>query len=279
MNKIYFTGYDAMHGSHFMYDETAGFNYYLLLLTTTPARFWVDGQIEEYPAHSAILYTPGQKIWYAASGDIYGDHWIRFETDEPFVKNFPLTARPFSVSDPEYYRCLFQMITWETSHWLNISRPFRNAGTETLLETDTHFLTDSNATSSEQTISMLLRILFQKLKEDALQHSTSPHDQALLMLRKEIYNTPQFDWNVRYMADSLHLSMGYLQLIYKQKFGISCIDDVIESRLRRAKDLLIGSGQSIGEVAEKCGYRNTEHFCRQFKKNVGMSPGKYREMS
>jgi len=279
MNKIYFTGYDSIHNADFIYDETSGFNCYLLLLTTSPARFWVDGQIEEYPPHSAILYTPGQKIWYAAAGEAYGDHWIRFETDEAFVKSFPQTAHPFSVSDPEYYHCLFQMITWETSHWLNTSSPFRNAGTETLIESGTHFVSDSNTTQSEQTISMLLRILFQKLKEDALQHSTTPHDQALLMLRKEIYNTPQFDWTVRHMADSLHLSMGYLQLIYKQKFGVSCMDDVIECRLRRAKDLLIGSGHSISEIAEKCGYHNTEHFCRQFRKNVGMTPGKYRELS
>ena len=67
------------------------------------------------------------------------------------------------------------------------------------------------------------------------------------------------------------------QLLYKQQFGVSCMDDVIDFRLRKAKDLLAYTGHSIAEIAEQCGYKNTEHFCRQFRKNAGTTPGRFRK--
>ena len=79
------------------------------------------------------------------------------------------------------------------------------------------------------------------------------------------------------MAEQLHISPGHLQLLYKQQFGISCMDDVIDFRLRKAKDLLAYTEQSIAEIAEQCGYKNIEHFCRQFRKNTDTTPGRFRK--
>lgn len=278
MNMIYFTGYDAVHTSDFVYDVPEGHDCYLLILTTTPALFKIDGQITEQPAYSAVLYPPHIKSWYSAAGETYGNHWVRFASDESFVTNFPKLAQPFPVSDPEYCRSLFQLLSWETSHWLNISRPFHNSGTDILTDAENSFLENFDTHQSEQTISQLLRILFQKLHSDALHHETTPHDHELLMLRKHISNSPHFPWMVQDMADMLHMSTGYLQLLYKQKFGVSCMDDVIECRIRRAKDLLLYSNRSVADIAEQCGYNNTEHFCRQFRKYTGQTPGQYRKL-
>ena len=97
MNQIYFTGYDAVHPDDFIFDVSEGYDCYLLLITSTPAGFWIDGQIEEYPSHHAILYPPHHKIWYGASGEPYGNDWLRFASDESYVRLFPLMARPFPV--------------------------------------------------------------------------------------------------------------------------------------------------------------------------------------
>ena len=59
-------------------------------------------------------------------------------------------------------------------------------------------------------------------------------------------------------------------------FGISCMDDVINSRILLAKEYLIHSTQSIAEVSFICGYNNVEHFCRQFKQMEGYTPGAFR---
>lgn len=267
MNYIHFTGYNAQHPSDFVFEVAEGYDCYLLVVTHTPARFCIDGETTEYPAHSAILYPPHTPIWYAASTDFYGDDWVRFSSDETFVKSFPLIARPFPVSDLDYCHNLIQLLTWETSQRTGTSRLRQHADMEAAAD---HI--DEN-----MVISQLLRILFLKLRDEVLHNAASAHDHNLLMLRRQISNNPQLPWTIHEMAKQLHISQGHLQLLYKQQFGISCIDDVIDFRLRKAKDLLAYTEQSIAEISEQCGYKNIEHFCRQFHKNTGISPGKFRK--
>lgn len=269
MNYIYFPGYDAEHAGDFVFDITEGYNCHLLLITHTPARFRIGGTTEEYPAHCAMLYTPRTPIWYSASTDSYSDDWVRFSSDETFVKSFPQTNRPFPISDPEYCHNLMQLLTWETSLWTGASRSCNHARAEAC--------TDQSDGNDNAVIAQLLRILFLKLRDDALHHAVSSRDHDLLMLRRQISNTPELPWTIRKMAEQLHISPGHLQLLYKQQFGISCMDDVIDFRLRKAKDLLAYTEQSIAEIAEQCGYKNIEHFCRQFRKNTDTTPGRFRK--
>ncbi|MCI8316437.1 MAG: helix-turn-helix transcriptional regulator [Lachnospiraceae bacterium] len=269
MNYIHFTGYDAQHPDDFIFEVTEGYNCYLLLLTHTPARFCIDGMTEEYPAHCAMLYPPHTPIWYSASTDCYSDDWVRFSSDETFVQNFPQTNRPFLISDPDYCHNLIQLLTWETSLWTGTSRSFHHAKADDCAN-------QSNESNSP-VISQLLRILFLKLRDDVLHHAVFPHDHALLMLRRQISNNPQLPWTIQNMAELLHISSGHLQLLYKQQFGVSCMNDVIDFRLRKAKDLLVYTEQSITQIAEQCGYKSAEHFCRQFHKNIGSTPGKFRK--
>lgn len=269
MNYIYFTGYDARHTGDFVFDVTEGYNCHLLLITHTPARFCIDGVTEAYPAHCAMLYTPRTPIWYSADAECYSDDWVRFSSDETFVTNFPQTNRPFPVSDPEYCHNLMQLLTWETSLRTGTSRSFHHAGVDDCV--------DQSDENDNPVTTQLLRILFLKLREDALHHDASPRGHALLMLRRQISSTPQLPWTIHKMAEQLHISPGHLQLLYKQQFGVSCMDDVIDFRLRKARDLLAYTELNISEIAEQCGYKNVEHFCRQFRKNTGIAPGKFRK--
>ena len=109
----------------------------------------------------------------------------------------------------------------------------------------------------------------------------SPEEDAaaaeLAALRRRIANQPAQDWNVPAMAAQLHISAGYLQLLYKRQFGVSCMDDVIASRVRLAKDYLTHTRMRVQEIAAMCGYNNAEHFSRQFRKLCGATPGQFRK--
>ena len=269
MNYIHFTGYDAQHTGDFVFDVSEVYDCCLLVLTHTPARFCIDGEINEYPAHSAILYPPSPPVWYAASADCYGDDWVRFSSDETFVQNFPLTAHPFPISDPDYCHNLIQLLTWETSRLSGTSRIYHYAKSE--------YNQEQMSKNDTSVISQLLHILFLRLYDEVLHHDTSAHSHELLSLRRQISNNPQLPWTVDKMAEQLHISPGHLQLLYKRQFGNSCMNDIIDFRLRKAKDLLAYTEQSIAEIAEQCGYRNIEHFCRQFRKNTGTAPGAFRK--
>ncbi len=249
MLEVDFIGYDAKHSNGFVYGLPPGHESYLLILTSTPAEFFIEGEFRKAPAGSAILYTPGSQVLYRACEDSYINDWIRFRSDEKFIEQLPIRNRPFSVGDAEYCHTLFKLMTWEAT------------------------LTTSG---SRSVLSLLLHTLFLKLGESCERPAASPHSQEMLDLRKRIYNNPELPWNVEDMAKELHLSAGYLQTLYKSMFGSSCMEDVILQRLRRSQDQLVSTDKSVREIAEDCGYNNVEHFCRQFRKFLGVSPTRYR---
>lgn len=249
MNIIHFIGYSAVHPSDFLFEMTNAPGQYTLLLVSTPVQFLLEGQWQEYPAGTAMLYAPGQPICYRACRETYQNDWLRFSSDDPLVTQFPLMGVPFPVSDTAYCHNLLKLLTWETS---------------------------LSSADSELTISHLLQVLFLRLRQDTIRRETSTHAPQLLHLYKKIYNSPYLPWSIRSMAEELHLSAGYLQILYKKMFGVSCMDDVITSRIRMAREQLAYTEKPVSEIADSCGYRNVEHFCRQFRQQTGLTPGTFR---
>lgn len=249
MNTIHFVGYSAVHPSDFHYETTTSPGQYTLLLVSTPVQFLLEGQWQEYPAGTAILYAPGYLISYRACREIYQNDWIRFSTDDPLVTQFPLMGTPFPVSDTEYCHLLLKLLTWETS----------------LASAD-----------SDLSVSNLLQVLFLRLRQDTARQAATSHSSQLFRLRKKIYNSPQHPWSISAMAQELHLSSGYLQILYRKMFGVSCMDDVIAGRIRKAREQLAYTEKPVSEIADACGYHNIEHFCRQFRQQTGTTPSAFR---
>ncbi|HKM03466.1 MAG TPA: AraC family transcriptional regulator [Lachnospiraceae bacterium] len=249
MNQIKYIGLSSMHNADFIFDIPEGHDCWLFLLLHTPSIFMIENKFQEYPAGSAVLFSPNQKIYYRASGSSYSDDWIRFASDEIYVSSFPVCGIPFILKDSQYCHTLVKMIAWESS-------------------------SDNSDYSTTQ--NLLLSILFSKLHDSVSCTNVLPYINNLQLLRKQIHNQPQFPWSVTIMAKQVQLSAGYLELIYKNQFGISCMDDVISSRILLAQDQLKYTTYPISLIAEHCGYRNIEHFYRQFKKFTGSTPSAFR---
>lgn len=250
MNHIRYVEYDAMHKESFVFDVPEGHDCWLLIITQTPAIFYVDNEYRKYPPNSAVLYKPSQKIYYRACENQYVNDWIRFDTDENYIANSPLpTGIPFPIQDHAYCHKIYQLIAME------------------------HIL---NNTYKDISIDYFMRIMFNKLLESYdYKHISSLHKQ-LYKLKQDIYRNSNKDWTVKKMSEMLNVSVGYLEDIYKKTFGVTCIEDVINSRINQAKEYLLYHHYTINEVIELCGYRNTEHFYRQFKKVTGITPTQFR---
>ena len=99
---------------------------------------------------------------------------------------------------------------------------------------------------------------------------------AIRRLRQDIFENPQKDWNTTDIAARLCISKSHLYRLYKQISGLNLMDDVIEARIAKARQLLEFSDLRIQEIALQCGYNNESHFMRQFKKNNGVTPTVFR---
>lgn len=101
--------------------------------------------------------------------------------------------------------------------------------------------------------------------------------EKLQQLRYRIISNPERRWTVEEMAKSVSLSVSRFHAVYKQLFGGSPMKDVIAAKVELAKSLLLmEENMTVSEVTERLGYRNQQHFIRQFKATTGLTPGDYR---
>jgi AraC-like DNA-binding protein len=79
-------------------------------------------------------------------------------------------------------------------------------------------------------------------------------------------------------ADVLKMSPFVLSKAFKEVVGINFIDYLTNIRLDKARELLRETDLKISEVAGEVGYQHS-YFNRLFKKQEGITPSLYREMS
>lgn len=284
MNKIQFVGYDGTHLDPFNYSISGKNNLYIILLIASASYITIGGVKKTYPAGTAVVLTPGTDIVYGSEGETFRDNWLWVYSDESMLSAFPRPNRPFVISDFEYLHSLFKLLTWETSYYTNTSRALHHSG-EDIPEEAFHFVEKNkdseNSEASESVhgrnlIDDLVRILVEKLNSELKKTDYGPHSDKLYSLRNQMEKNPSHHWTIAEMAEHTSTSEGYLQLLYKKQFGISCMDDLINIRMKKASDYLCFTSYPVAKIAELCGYDSIEHFSRQFKQRQGTSPLKYR---
>ena len=98
----------------------------------------------------------------------------------------------------------------------------------------------------------------------------------LLTIRHKIYTRPYEPRSIPWASHEVRMSTSAFQYYYKKTFGITFMQDLICARMEFAKNLLVTTNLSVREISRQCGYRNYEHFARQFKAQCGIAPGAFR---
>jgi AraC-type DNA-binding domain-containing proteins len=249
-------GSNGSHDKNFKISRPNGYPHFMFLLIKTPAIFIINNAKIEVESSSAIIFDINFPQYYSAYNCNYINDWIHFEiengTDYFKSLNIPLNTI-VKIWDDTF---ISEMIKLMSNECYSIN------------------------TNKSETMKLLLQTMFVKFSEvistqNSKKH-TNLHYAELVTLRKEIYSNPQIQWSVNILANKLNVCNTYLQKIYRETFGISCVADVIECKLSYAKDILSKTNMSIKEIANECGYKNDVHFMRQFKKYVGVTPSEYR---
>ena len=82
---------------------------------------------------------------------------------------------------------------------------------------------------------------------------------------------------IEQLADLCHFSPTHFMNFFKKHLGVSCMEYVIQFRLRKAAELLQHSTLPILEIATQSGFNNLSNFNRQFKKYYQITPSQYRK--
>lgn len=256
MINVLQVNFDAIHKDNFIYDRPVGDDFWLLLLIHTYSYIRVNDVELIYPPNTMVLYRPGQSVFYRAceetySGeDTYSNDWLRFQTDDPQIIDAPIPGgSPFIVHDHVYIHMLYQLLTHE-------------------------FMADNK--NKDVIMEKLIQTMFYKIAEVFDMRLSSPKCRNIYDLKNLIYKDPAKSWTIAEMASILNVSIGHLERKYKKTFGVTCMEDVIKSRIEQAQKYLQHDRHNTEDIIQLCGYNNSAHFYRQFKRIVGMTPHEYK---
>ena len=79
------------------------------------------------------------------------------------------------------------------------------------------------------------------------------------------------------VAEYHRLSPAHLSLLFQKHYKITPTAYRQQKRVERAQELLGEGMASIKEIAAACGFTDAAHFCKEFKKRTGCTPGEYRQ--
>ena len=103
------------------------------------------------------------------------------------------------------------------------------------------------------------------------------HNNSLLKSISYIHKHFSTDIKINYLAKMENLSETHYRALFKKLTGVSPTDYITQRRIESALKLLENPNISIADVALKSGYNDQYYFIKVFKKNTGITPGKYRK--
>lgn len=121
----------------------------------------------------------------------------------------------------------------------------------------------------------VMQVLHESIK---VQNEKATHN--VLMLAKNIINEciAEPDLSLTMVGGALGITPTYLSAFFIKEMGIGFNEYISTIRIERAKEQLLRTNKKVHEIATECGFRSISYFNVVFRKQVGISPGAFRNM-
>lgn len=258
MITVNICGYDSMHRIALDRVNPKGYEDYALLLVKTESFFEIDGNLLDFPPNTVMIYGKHAPVHYGCREPHYNDDWIHFDLedeDSDLLQKLAIPVNcPFTLPHLGALADYSRLIVQEKLS----CHSCRHAVMDSLMRA-------------------LLYSLASQLREAPDDNTANKYYYPMKELRTEILNAPHQKWDTPQLAERLHLSISHFQHLYKCFFHSTCVQDIIDARVKLAQLYLCISDTSISSLALFCGYESELHFMRQFKKRTSMTPSQYRK--
>ncbi|CAG7645577.1 helix-turn-helix domain-containing protein [Paenibacillus allorhizosphaerae] len=239
-----------------------------------------------------INITDVNRLYYIREGE----GWIRVRNKLYHPKPGQLLLLPAGVrlafgrlNDNGFgkYWCHFTATVGEVNLFQMLDLPYCiDVQDEPALEKKFQTLIALYQNPSSLTVPLRIKSLLLELVSDYVEASLGP-DQGLRLaptaetgkintVLEYIEEHLQEQMTVEELARLVHFHPNYFMQYFKTMLGLSPIAYINRKRMDKAKELLMSTGLSVTDVAEKIGLE-LYYFSRLFKKQSGLSPTEYRK--
>lgn len=101
--------------------------------------------------------------------------------------------------------------------------------------------------------------------------------QAVAIVRRWVQQHLAQPLTLADLAGVASVSPEHLCRLFRAECGLPPMAYVWRARVQRGLTMLAATGLSIGEIAERCGFKSAFHFSRRIKAVTGLSPSRYRQ--
>lgn len=77
------------------------------------------------------------------------------------------------------------------------------------------------------------------------------------------------------VAQFFNITPNHLSKVFAQHGTMGFVEYLRWVRMAKARIILQKYHLSISEVAQRCGYQDSNYFCRLFRRQFGLTPGEY----
>jgi AraC-like DNA-binding protein len=234
-------------------DRPNGFGEYLFVRFRTRMEVLTARGLENCEPGACLIYSPGHRQWYRGRDTSFRDDWCHVQGKDVgrLLERAGLPRNTlFFPRSTGFYPLLIGEIRVEMQrqelHWQELVACL---------------------------VARLILLLGRALAHEHL--AGSREQETLRRVREQVHERLADAWTVKRMAALAKVGESRFAVLYRQCFGVSPIEDLIRARLRHAQWLLTNRHMTVGEAAEKTGFRNVPHFSRLFSQRVGCSPSQY----
>lgn len=142
-------------------------------------------------------------------------------------------------------------------------------------------LAESLAWSQDSTSETFAHIVYALINDllyqitDGLNNPRGPFS-LLDEIKSHIDSHYHMDISRESVAETFNISPGYLSRLFSKESDVKFNEYLKLARISRSKALLTNTNLKINEVSEKCGFTDTNYFCKVFRDINDCTPLEYR---
>lgn len=181
----------------------------------------------------------------------------------------------------------YSFFSYEITEALHLSEKEKQLLFECIVKIQTELkenIDDYSQTIIVSTIELLLNYCNRFYRRQFITRKATNRDvfvkvEALLKQHFSIKTIPNGLPTVKYLADAVNLSPGYLGDLLKKETGLNAQEHIHHYVIEEAKNILLNSNQSVSEIAYHLGFDYPQYFSRLFKQKTGTTPIEFRNLN